>query len=184
MEERDNIPSILMKVKNPQLSEPPYRVPTHYFENLEKTLLDKIKEEEEIENELKTYPLLKSVSRAMPYAVPDGYFGKIKGQPDRRTTVIRLRRWWVAAAVITAFMIITAVFKFSRKHNELVAASSSDTAIQYVSVDELTSFIDADIDNMLNSEDISEGNTLFKNISNQELLNFLNETSTYDGILN
>lgn len=189
MKEQEHIPNILNSYKTSGVyaASAPYAVPDGYFDTLEAILLQKIKNIEENEGP-EAYSLLKNISKKMPYHVPAGYFEE-KETPLLRKRTFPVKKWYtVAAAAAIACVITLGAIQFFNRNEKLISAkANSELIIQYISNDELTNFADADYDNAMNIEEgqkVAEKNQLFKDISNQELQNFLIETSISDGILN
>lgn len=185
MENQENIP-ILNKIKELPSSLTPFKVPENYFERLETIVLQKISNIE-IEDDIAEYPLLKSISKRNPYHIPDNYLTERDFTQFRKKTYF-INKWQtIAAAAMIATIIALGSISYITNHNRIVAKTNSNRIIQQLSMEELTNFADAEYDNALNAEDnpnIAEKNQIFKNISNQDLINFLSETDFNEGILN
>jgi hypothetical protein len=85
----------------------PYSVPNGYFESLPQLILEQAKMSDEAIPET---PLLNSISKKMPYSVPEQYLAEVQMPelpkeeaivvPIRRVRVFSLARWAAAAVVI------------------------------------------------------------------------------------
>lgn len=207
MTEGDNIPDILTSLKQ---SKVPFTTPEGYFNSLNQTIVSKI-EEAEKQNELNQFPNLLSANKEMPYSipeqyftsnwvlstfanktpyqVPDDYFSSFNQKVlDKRNAKIKrsveFSKWYqvAVAAAIIAFVLLTAIKFSSNISQKANSFSNTDIAMQKISSDALASFVDLDgIATLGNSAKSIDENQLFKNVSKEELEDFLNETGIEDG---
>ncbi len=134
-----------------------YQVPNQYFSGLANKILQRVKgaDTEELgalmlENE-SIAPILNSISKEMPFALPEYYFEQFDIQiPVEKTKVVQLKkmRTWVtyAAAAVFVGIMVTGSFLFSDKKQEqdFEKYQNMDVsgALDKVSDSELNSYID------------------------------------------
>jgi hypothetical protein len=145
-----------------------FAVPENYFDSFAATVLDKIKAESSIEEELSDSPLLSSLKGSNPYeaaamapiAVPKQSQTTIKSKPEIEVpmTVRRSLRWsnWVAAASVAMFFILGASWLHldnRTNQNQLTANlqwSSAETKVHKklaaISDESIEAYLDQHID--------------------------------------
>lgn len=145
-----------------------YQVPDQYFSGLASKIMQRVKESatDEIsmftENE-SIAPILNTIQKEMPYAVPEKYFEHFSVTiPNEKAKLIpmkKMRNWmtYAAAAVFVGIM-VTGSFLFSDKKQskdfEQYQNMNVAAALDQVSDAELNNYID---DNRVNSiDDLSE----------------------------
>jgi hypothetical protein len=185
----------------------PYSVPSGYFDNLEKGILQSIKQNTEIQTakeELENIsPLLGSLKKEMPYQVPEGYFQDLgprlsdKTEKDKSTTKvvsITSRKWfrYAAAAMVTGIIAMTVLF-ISTKSNqpsetEILAKFTKEVKkLDDSQKDKLADFMDAGFDGTemvkLNPDKPNEVKDLLKGISEEELKDFQEQNEDLKDVL-
>ena len=178
----------------------PFTVPVGYFDGLEEKLMQGIREHADYQTsdeELASLsPMLSSISKKTPYAAPAGYFeslvnnGMMKNEVKKEEAPVILitrQKWFrfAAAAVLVAFIAISGwMILFSKKVDPVKnpeAWVAKNT--KKISSDEINSFINlaneekSSADNNSANEEIRE---LMKDVPENEIQNFLNETAALD----
>ena len=174
----------------------PYRVPAGYFEKLDEKMMKGVLEHTDLKTSREEIaslsPLLSSISKNIPYQVPAGYFENLNtgtGKKEETKIVsIRRNRWyrWTAAAAIVGVIAISALFIFNQnkidpvKHPDEWVAKNVEKKVSSQQLDEFVKLATGDdnfrfgIDNEpVRSDEIKE---LMKDVSEKEILEFLNET--------
>lgn len=174
-----------------------FSVPPKYFNELPESLMSAIRAHEDYQtaNEelVSLSPILSGISKQNPYSVPSGYFEnfgkdanlKTENKPVAKTISLISRKWFrfAAAAVVIGFLAITAIPLFFK--NSPVSVSNPHEWVKAnmkkVSTDEINNFVlPADDQSAVNatasakSTDIKE---LMKDVSDNDIQNFLNETT-------
>lgn len=175
----------------------PYTVDTAYFANNEQSLLLAVKglsqsPAEELES---LSPLLSSLKKENPYSVPDNFFSQVtipsSVETATETKVIAMssRKWfrYAAAAVVTAFVVVSGFLIFTKK--QTIDPSEKSFAwvkknMNKVSTDEITNFIELADETApvvaVNSETTSDVKELMKNVSDKDIQDFLNDTKAIE----
>ncbi len=158
------------------------QVPEGYFDKLPNTILDKIKQ---TTNELQEIaPVLASVSKTMPYALPEGYFEKeisIKQPLQKPKAVVvpmykKIQRYAVAASILCILSVSAYVLlkpKDLPNKGEVVVKNDAVTPnVPLVVTDTITLATDKEIAGM----DLEKA---FEQVDEKELLAFVdNHAST------
>lgn len=177
----------------------PYTVPAGYFENVEDRMaiakLGEISAKEEIEA---LSPLLSGLKKITPYSIPAGYFETvtkpaIAEKPAARVVSMASRKWFrlAAAAVVTGVIILTGLlvinkdkatpatdsYTWLKKNTKKVSSEKIDEFIQLTDEEKLIKEAVASSDNK--SQEVKE---LLKDISEEEIQVFLNETKVLDDL--
>jgi len=172
-----------------------FQVPDQYFSGLASKIMQRVKESESDEISLFTEnesiaPLLNTIQKEMPYAVPEKYFEQLSVKiPYGNAKVIpmkKLRNWmtYAAAAVFVGIM-VTGSFLFSDKKQsqdfEQYQNMDVAAALDQVSDSELNSYIDESrvnsIDDFSENERASLGNIdgKIESTSTENLSQYLDE---------
>lgn len=174
----------------------PYTVPAGYFEEIETSLISFVSTgSQSAKEELETLsPLLSGLKKEMPYSVPAGYFENLgEKRASNKTKVVSLgsRKWirFAAAAVVTG-IITTITFLFIGSSDDKGPGASIakfekklTKDIKKTSDKELNEFIQQFSDAGLVTEETAynvpdiEVKDLLKDVSENELKNFLEETA-------
>ena len=202
--ETDNV-SEELNVLSPLLSsiskEMPYSVPAGYFRDLADQLTSTINAgSQSAEEELKAMsPLLSSLKKEVPFSVPSGYFDGIDlsrnpdvAKPQGKLISLTKQKWfrYAAAAVVISFVTLTGFFVFNRKK----AIDPNDQSFAWVeknlkkvSTDDIDNFVQS-LDESLpviasaeirnDKNEINDVKELMKDIPDQEIQQFLEETQT------
>lgn len=178
----------------------PYQVPAGYFEEMESTLVSvAMYGEQEVSEELGNIsPLLSGLKKEMPYSVPAGYFDTISApvaQPNQPAKVISMggsRKWfrYAAAAVVTGVIVLLGISYFNQDNNgsstgEAIARFDKSVLkeIKKTSDSTLTEFVKQFDEAGLRTDETASTDTnkevkeLLKDIPENELKQFLNETA-------
>lgn len=178
----------------------PYQVPAGYFEEMESTLVSvAMYGEQDASEELGNIsPLLSGLKKEMPYSVPAGYFDTVtvpvvaENKPAKVVSMGGSRKWfrYAAAAVVTGVIAVLSVMYFNRDGD----GGSIGTAIarfeksvlkeiKKTSDTELTEFVKQFDEAGLRTDETASTDTnkevrdLLKDIPENELKQFLNETA-------
>jgi len=167
--------------------------PAGYFDQLAGEILKKIQVESASnpEEELADVaPMLNTVSKAMPYTVPENYFadftvttpGKVRSMPGRT-----IKKWFnLAAAAAIAGVLVTGVIKYTGFYNKTldmeriekeVAKSSDAEIIEYLDQHPTSTGYATNVSNTENATEAFEGDGLFDEMSDSELKEYLNDHS-------
>lgn len=178
-------------------SGPVFSVPEDYFDKLPEQVLLRVRSEM-ISDELnETAPLLSTLSRKEMYTVPDAYFDKIDFMPGTRKAVaegkvitLRIARKWMqyAAAAVVTGILVTGAFLFtddSMNYTETEKIEKADvsSALGKVSEQELENYLENHERLMAtqlvivpaNEEDLKEVKNNIREVSDEELNQYLNE---------
>ncbi|TDH23262.1 hypothetical protein EXU57_17460 [Segetibacter sp. 3557_3] len=163
--------SILNKLQEvTQLPEVPFSVPEGYFNTLPLQILRKIRENEAVDDqpdELADTPIIRGISKAPVYSVPDGYFKGLNAMetinPGRRKPAVvhsmkKLTRY-MAAAVITGLLAIAGVTYLNdgQQHNSKESQSARVINFNPVDVQQLS---ESEIDEFLVTQTTPEASAL------------------------
>lgn len=172
-----------------------FQVPDQYFNEFASKILQRIKESNLEEGSLfeeneSIVPILNTISKKMPYAVPENYFEQLFVQiPVEKTKVVpmkKMRNWmtYAAAAVFLGIM-VTGSFLFSDKKQEQdfekYQYMDVASALDKVSDSELNSYIDENhsisVDELTENERANLDNVddKIQTMSSENLSQYLNE---------
>lgn len=178
----------------------PYQVPAGYFDEMESTLVSAVMYgEQDASEELSNLsPLLSGLKKEMPYSVPAGYFDTVsapvaaENKPAKVVGMGGSRKWfrYAAAAVVTGVIVLLGFSYFNQDNN----GSSTGTAvanfdrsalkeIKKTSDTVLTEFVKQFDEAGLRTDETASNDTnkevkeLLKDIPENELKQFLNETA-------
>lgn len=180
--------------------------PVGYFENLDKTILNKLYDDPQ--QELANYPLLASVTKEMPYKkemssfdlekvaffhgidtpykTPEHYFEKfensvlktINSKPKAKTILLKSKWYQIAAAAILVAFISINIYQ-NENNSEILITQHDDSisVMKNIGNNELDSFID-DSDPLISHVATAniDKTDFFKDINTQDLKKFLTET--------
>lgn len=166
-----------------------YQVPEAYFENLSASVLKRI-EAEGLGVDSEETPILNSISKEMPFAVPAFYFEQLQvpelKEPAKVFSISRLRTWLnYAAAAVFAGALITGSFLYSDKKQEQefekYQKMDISSALDKVSDAELKSYIEEN--HLQSSDELTENDSAIlgnvdekiQTISTENLNQYLNE---------
>ncbi|ANH79760.1 hypothetical protein A8C56_01140 [Niabella ginsenosidivorans] len=184
MEDKEEILPILsgLKKHHRTVLNAVFSVPDTYFDSFSKKLLQKIRHMEPAEEEQPPFPVLDSISKQMPFTVPDSYFEAPVSYQPKPAPVISFRK---GVSIAASFIIIAtaSIFLVTKKATDDRLYPSSAASINKLSNEQMERFIGGN-----NAADGSsykeqaEGNTvdaasLLKDVSSDDLNNFLNETA-------
>ncbi len=180
----------------PSVSESPFQVPDGYFEDLSGQIMARVRALGDAEEELRVRtPLLTSVSKKVPYTVPEAYFNTFtvpvpaEAQKGKLVTFRLARKWMQYAAVaMVAGVLVTGAFLFTDKNDYLGQEKYEQldlpTALNSVSDEELVNYLDnpehyisaAHEGNSLTGEEVySDVKNTIQLLSDEEMHSYLNE---------
>ena len=169
----------------------PYKLPDSYFEGFSASVLKRIQAEDFfLDEEQGETPILNSISKEMPFAIPVFYFEQLQIPPLKEAakviSISKIRVWLnYAAAAVFAGALITGSFLYSDKKQEQEFEKFQQidivAALDKVSDAELNTYIEEN--HLQSSDEISENDsTIFGNldekiqtISSENLNQYLNE---------
>ena len=194
--------SVLGKINNESENEnaftnlTPYSIPELYFENLSAIILQKTKQTKSLNtvvDELDNIaPLLNTISKEQIYSIPQGYFintPSIESQTHQKqgkliafyfTKIYKL----AAAAVITG-IVATGSYIFMSKENTVQQAiiEASNTELKKLSEADIVDFLaDPGVANLLSPRPATEIHDAVKEISDDEIKQFLQDNEVPEGI--
>jgi hypothetical protein len=202
-EELSHLSPLLSKISK----ESSYSVPAGYFEGLAASVLNKIREGNDYQTaaeELESLsPMLSGLKKDLPYSVPAGYFDNLtektiaeENKPAAKVISFSSRKWirYAAAAVVTGIIVLAGFLIFGNNGNgepgsKIMAKISRDIKkMNTEQQDDLIDFIDA---GMNGKETAQEKNTnksaeiqdLLKGISDEELLDFQQQSEDIQAVL-
>lgn len=178
----------------------PYTVPAGYFESIEPTLVSvAMYGEQDAKEELENIsPLLSSLKKEMPYSIPAGYFDTLSAPVAASQSTAKVvsmggnRKWfrYAAAAVVTGMIAILGFLYLSNDNSESTTGTSMARIqkstlkeIKKTSDTELNEFVKQFDDAGLRTDETASTDTnkevkdLLKDIPENELKQFLNETA-------
>lgn len=183
---------------------PVFSVPTGYFENLGKTVVEGLASAQneyksEVEAELNTIaPLLNTIKRTNVYSIPQGYFESFQSEAPVEKKPGKVRSLFTntkaitryAVAAVTAGILLTGSVLFMDKNDVLQNTQNNRTATAY-KAEQLKSLSDEEILEYLNSyaspAEISLTNTIdpeqddlksiLKDMSEEEIKEYLKENA-------
>jgi len=172
----------------------PQQLPLGYFETFAEKILVLVKQQSEginDGNELNDIaPLLNQLSRKPVQSLPQGYFESFSlSLPKQQSTVVKMplmRKWMTyASAAIVASILVTVGFLYTDKSNlsfdyEQYSKINISSAINNLSEDELVNYLNSasslNVSNAtIDAELINEYEGNFRNIEDDEMLQYLNE---------
>jgi hypothetical protein len=172
-----------------------YELPDQYFSGLASKILKRVKEVESEEGSLfaeheSVAPILNTISKGMPYTIPDDYFAQfsveIPAEKARVIPVRKMRNWmtYAAAAVFVGIM-VTGSFLFSDKKQsqdfEKYQNMDVSAALDQVSDSELNTYIEenhsSSVYDVIENEDENLDNVddKIQSLSTDNLNQYLNE---------
>ncbi len=174
-----------------------YAIPAGYFESINEKIKEICKAGQTVSEELASIsPLLSSIGKNNPYTVPTGYFdtvaASINKEAKRPAKVVSMSRKlmsYAAAAVITG--ILTAVALLLMNNNQVDPNKNPGVWVEKkvmkkVSADQVDEFVTLTSDDDTSKEsnaDVRPGeiSELMKDVSEEEIQHFLNETASTGG---
>lgn len=180
----------------------PYSVPAGYFENLAGQIAGIVNTDEHLTADDETAaisPLLAGLKKETPYQVPAGYFENLaagitakENKPEAKVVSLTGRKWfrYAAAAVVTG-VVVMAGFLFLSGRNKISAANEPYAWVKKnlkkadpKSIDAFVTLADEELpdkaDVAVNPVNPNEIKDLMKDVSDQEIQAFLNETAVDD----
>ncbi|MEN9549307.1 MAG: hypothetical protein RIR12_1898 [Bacteroidota bacterium] len=161
----------------------PYTVPAGYFEEISITVpLLASKKELSAEEELNTLsPLLSSISKENPYSIPAGYFDArrttpaVAPQTASKVVAMRSGKWWkiAAAAMVAGVLITVGINSYIKNNNSPIASVAKATDAELNEFLEITNTSTETVTVAVESTT----KELLKDVSDEELKSFLQETS-------
>lgn len=193
--------SIIQKIQQKENQHTPFTVQAGYFNTLAGSIMEKIKAQavsvapDEIQAELEIVaPLLNTISRQMPYKVPDAYFetiptlisgqaAKMQDTPAKVIGINLIGRKWAnyAAAASVLFIIATTSWLYAGKQiGRLDKSPSIQQRIASLNDNDIANYLieeaESTGENVSNPEDQSpELQKMLQNTSDEELINYLDE---------
>lgn len=181
----------------------PFTVPVGYFDGLEEKLMQGIREHADYQTsgeELATLsPMLSSISKKTPYTLPAGYFenlvnnGMLKNADKKEEAIvisITRQKWFrfAVAAVLVAFIAISGWMILVSKKVDPVKNPEAWVAknTKKISNEEINSFINLTNEELIekssavNNSANEEIRELMKDVPENEIQNFLNETAALE----
>lgn len=178
----------------------PNDIPAGYFEGLAEAVAGSVKSEDQnAAEELETIsPLLSGLKKEMPFSVPTGYFenlDKISGaepvKPKAKVISLTKKTWfrYAAAAVVTGIVVVFGFVIFSKQGTIDPKNQSSEWVkknLKKVSTDEIEKFAELADEGTLaivtdaknDIKEVSEIKDMIKDIPDEEIQKFLDETQT------
>jgi hypothetical protein len=189
----------LSSLANSISKETPFSIPAGYFNGLEERLMQSVRASADYQSakeELETIsPLLSGLKKETPYRVPQRYFEQLGAdvkKPEVKIISITHRKWFRYAAA-AVFIGVIATVTLTLNKNKSIDPNKNPAEwvaknVKKLNTDQLDEFIKlADEENNLKgsvatkterSDDIRE---LMKDVSDNEIRDFLNETSVLSG---
>jgi len=180
----------------------PFSVPDGYFDTLPETVLDRVKQKENLmaaaEEIASISPLLSGINKQMPYEVPAGYFennfSEINKKPAKVVAFNFTGKTWLryaAAAIVIGFISISGFLYFNQS-SKIDPLKNPEAWVKNntkkITTDELESFIELSnietvalepsIQNPVKSSEMEE---LMEDVPDTDIQKFLNETSGLNG---
>lgn len=173
--------NILNGIRQEQKTNPGFTLPDGYFESFTDRLMANMKETATAATPLP--PLLDAAPREMPYQVPRHYFAQFR--IDRGMVISFKRGLTIAASFI--LLAVTSIFLFTKKPQTTGTASlpavtaavnrlTSEQMERFIQPEDLPSKETPATRQVINAPN-ADMTTLFKNVPDAELANFLNETA-------
>lgn len=183
--------------------ESPYKVPKEYFEGLEEKMMNAVRESSDYQTtdeELESLsPLLSGLKKINPYSVPQDYFENfsVPVVEKTKTKVVSLtsRKWFrlAAAAVVIGFAAITGVLLLNQNKAPInkdphawveknMKKVSTENIDEFIKLAESEKIFDGTVaSNNSNNNKPDDVKELVKDISENEIQNFLKETEVLTG---
>ncbi len=181
--------------------EMPLTLPANYFHDLPGIILQKIKT---AATEINTFdeleaisPLLNTISKQTPYALPIGYFenlqpSNIKATAIKPERIVKARVFTIyrfaVAAIITAILCV-GIFLMLDKNINPLQANSNKTEIKNLSEDDISEFLSANANSEESGTPIISAATVtpdiheaVKEITDEEIKQFLQDSDLPEGI--
>lgn len=175
----------------------PYSVPDGYFEELEERLHFIKEDYQTAEEELSAIsPLLSSLNKQTPYSLPTGYFDTLEvktgieefEKPRAKVIPVLSRQWFrYAAAAVLVGIVASSALIFEAKKVSVDPNKNPDEwvakNVKKVSTDKLDDFIKltdeetSSGDDINNKDEKTEIKDLMKDVPENQIQDFLNETS-------
>ncbi len=177
-----------------------YNVPGNYFENLAENILKKIKHTEQanpVFEELETVaPLLNTISKEPVYDIPKGYFDTVKSPQSQQTKPAKMVAFgfakiyqYAVAAVVTGVLAVGIFLLLDKENQPLQAKNKPKTEVNNLSEDDIAEFLsngtagdNKTTVNVSASVYNADVQTAVKDISDEEINQFLQETEAHEGI--
>lgn len=180
----------------PSAAASPFQVPDGYFEDLSGQILAKVRAlGDEKEEPGIMSPLLASISKKVPYTVPEGYFDTFTvpvpaEASNGKLVSFRLARKWMqyAAVAMVAGVLVTGAFLYTDKNDYLGQEKYEQldlpTALNSVTDEELVNYLDnpehyistAHESNSFTGEEVySDVKKTIQLLSDEEMHSYLNE---------
>ena len=154
---------VLLKVKQPQLSQAVFKVPDGFFETLSENIMQKIRQSSKKESEIfeemqQVAPLLNTIDKRNVYAVPAGFFENFTVTlpvVEAKVIQIRNKRSWLkyAVAAVVAAVMVTGGYIWFGKDNSYVEKFRSMAKVDVPK--EISTFEDADIIHYLDRQPVT-----------------------------
>ncbi|WP_346237958.1 hypothetical protein ABDK00_002655 [Niabella insulamsoli] len=165
----------------------PYGLPEYYFLNFEQALLERV----EISDLEDTIYLMEKHHPIMAFHAPSGYFDTLENRIQQKINSekpgkLKKLTWYkfAAAAAFAGIIAFGTARYFHQQHNNQPAAVTvTPVDIQKVNSRELAEFAEESaegINNVATAKKTLDVNQLLDEVSNQDLQNFLNESSAGD----
>ncbi len=199
--------NVLTKIKAGQeptyhfSKEMPLTLPANYFADLPGIILQKIKyatSENNTFDELEAIsPLLNTISKKTPYALPNGYFEKLEPSkiqaPSIKTGHIvkasRVTMYRLAVAAIITAILCVGIFLMLDKNINQLQANSNKTEIKNLSEDDISEFLSANANSEESGTPIISAAAVtpdiheaVKEITDEEIKQFLQDSDLPEGI--
>ena len=181
----------------------PYSIPSGFFNELDEKIIHAVKDDSDMltpAEELETLsPLLSSLKKEMPvryghpggpYSIPEGYFENINApviQPQAKVVSITRQKWfrYAAAAIVTGFIVMAGFLFLSKKEIDPDQKPFAwvEKNMKKVSTDQINEFVQladeqAPVVASIDATTKNEIKELIKDITDEEIQDFLNETQT------
>lgn len=187
MEDKEEILPILSGLKKHHRNtlNAVFSVPDAYFDTFSKNLLQKIRATDQhitVKEELQSFTTLGSISKQMPFTVPDSYFKETRNyKPTKPAPVLSFRK---GISIAASFIIIAtaSIFLVARKPADDGFHPPSAASINQLTNEQMERFIGANNTTEGFKEPANNGNTVdaasfLKDVPSDDLTNFLNETA-------
>jgi hypothetical protein len=186
----------------------PFSIPSDFFDTLDEKIIHAVKDKsdeltpaEELEtlspllNGLKKEMPVRTVQPGWPYSIPEGYFENIIVapviQPQAKVVSITRQKWfrYAAAAIVTGFIVTAGflIFKNDKIDPNTQSSEWVNKNMKKVSTEDINEFVQlvdeetpviASIDSRSEIKDKNDVQELIKDIPDEEIQDFLDETQT------
>ncbi|AHF17685.1 hypothetical protein [Niabella soli] len=183
MEDKDDIGPILenLKAHNRSALENTLSVPKGYFDAFSEKLMKRINTDASMVTEAADFPILASVSRKMPFTVPDYYFDEIRDYRPRPAAIIPFKK---GVSIAASFIIIatTGMLLTTRKPLREGRYQPSAVSINELTNEQLERFIGRAVPFENSTPDqvgltTINAATLLKDVPSEDLSDFLDDTT-------